>query len=349
MNKRNKQTKKYKTKDKHKVNDKYKGRIITQKNKKIYGGSGVFDLVGNKISQYSGKATEYVKDKGLRMLGLQSIKQPDQINTNNGENDIVPGISNTEITDSKINEINSLASGVISGAKTIGSNIVNVVDKGSSAIINNINDVLQSPKVGETLNETAIETAAIGEKLLENFNDKISSPEIKEEASKAIENVADYAEIAINAIDKPLNKAIDELSESGTKAASGAISGAIKVGTDALAAVPGAGAVIEVGKMINDASAAAGDVVEAASQAASTVSKVVEETSKNIEEGVHELQEKKKMAQQIVNRTNKSINSFENPLPVSLPLTNNKPIGGRKTKRGLFKRKLKTKRVRFAI
>jgi ABC-type transporter Mla subunit MlaD len=97
--------------------------------------------------------------------------------------------------------------------------------------------------------------------------------------------------------------------------------------------------------MLNDASAAAGDVVEAASKAASTVSKVVEETSENIEEGVRELQEKKKIAQQIVNRTNKSIDTFENPLP----MTNNKTTGGRKTKRSLFKRKLKTKRVRFAI
>jgi hypothetical protein len=129
----------------------------------------------------------------------------------------------------------------------------------------------------------------------------------------------------------------------------------IKVSTDAMAAVPGLGAVIELGKMANDASAAAGDVVEAASQATSSVSKVVEDTSKNIEEGVQKLEEKKNMkggmsklkeinkdSIKISNRVNNSINMFENPLQ-----TNKK--GGYKTKRRLFKNKPKTKRVRFAI
>ena len=56
--------------------------------------------------------------------------------------------------------------------------------------------------------------------------------------------------------------------------------------------------------------------------------------------GLKELDEKKKMSQQISNRTTNSINQFENPSVVK---------GGTKTRRRLFKRKLKSKRVRFAI
>ena len=48
------------------------------------------------------------------------------------------------------------------------------------------------------------------------------------------------------------------------------------------------------------------------------------------------------MAEQISNRTNKSIKEFENPVKIQA-------AGGRKTRRRLLKHRRKTKRVRFAI
>ena len=135
-----------------------------------------------------------------------------------------------------------------------------------------------------------------------------------------------------------------------------------------MAAVPGAGAIIEVGKIVNDASRAIGDVASAASEATSTISKVVEETSKNIDEGLDKLEEKKermsnaftppsvnlnpgedlnklnKVGGTITNRVEKSIDEFENPVSSAPVLT-----GGRKTRKKFLKRKGKSKRVRFAI
>jgi len=335
-------------------------RNIKNKTRKYYGGAvpdetvenkGIFDIIGDKLSGYSGKAFTYIKDKGLRLAGLQPIKQP---------------IENaaTQEVDHKINEIGDAASEIIGDVK-------NVVDKGSAAIIENINDVLESPHVGETLTEAASETGAIGEKLLENFNEKLSTPELKEETKIALDNVAQYADITVEALNEPLNKAVDELNEAGTKAASGAISGAIKVGTDVMAAVPGFGAIIEVGKILNDGSRAVGDVTAAASQATSTISKVVDETSKNINESLDKLEEKKerlsasmnsltpdmnlkpdmtlkqlnKDGLNVSNRIGKSINQFENPI-------NSAPViqqGGKKTRRKFLKRKGKSKRVRFSI
>jgi ABC-type transporter Mla subunit MlaD len=110
-----------------------------------------------------------------------------------------------------------------------------------------------------------------------------------------------------------------------------------------MAAVPGLGAVIEIGKMLNDGSKAASAVVEAGSEAVETASDAFVETTENVKQGLQELDEKKKMAEQISNRTTKSINDFENPLPATA-----QAAGGRKTKRRLFKRKAKSKRVRFA-
>jgi hypothetical protein len=336
----NKQTKRIRRNRKNKTRKYYGGAVeIDDKSK------GIFDIIGDKLSGYSGKAFTYIKDKGLRLAGLQPIKQ--SVETDN---------SNQEVNQ-KISEIGDAASGIVSDVK-------NVFDKGSAAVIENINDVLESPKVGETFVEAASETAAIGEKLLENFNEKLSTPELKEETKIALDNVADYTDIAVEALDEPLNKAIDELNEAGTKAASGAVSGLIKVGTDAMAAVPGAGAIIEVGKMLNDGSRAVGDVASAASDATSTISKVVEATSKNINESIEKLEEKKegltnsltplkpelsfnqlnKDGLNVSNRVDKSINQFENPVSSAPVLT-----GGKKTRRKFLKHKGKSKRVRFAI
>jgi hypothetical protein len=354
----NKQTKRIRRNRKNKTHKYYGGAVEVDDKSK-----GIFDIIGDKLSGYSGKAFTYVKDKGLRLVGLQPIKQP--VETDNS----------TQEVDQQISAIGDAASGIITDIK-------DVVDKGSAAVLENINDVLESPKVGETLTEAATETAEIGEKLLENFNEKLSTPELKEQTRIALDNVADYADIAVEALDEPLNKAVDELNEAGTKAASGAVSGLVKVGTDALAAVPGAGAIVEVGKIVNDASRAIGDVSSAASEATSTVSKVVEETSKNINEGIEKLEEKKedlnssmnsitpnmnltpdinfkpdmnlkpevsfnklnKEGLNVSNRVDKSINQFENPVSSAPVLT-----GGRKTRKKFLKRKGKSKRVRFAI
>ena len=361
----NKQTKRIRRNRKNKTHKYYGGAAVEvdDKSKIDDKSKGIFDIIGSKLSGYSGKAFTYVKDKGLRLVGLEPIKEPAEQN------------AATQEVDQKISEIGNAASGLISNASEIIGDVKDVVDKGSAAVLENINDVLESPKVGETLTEAATETAEIGEKLLETFNEKLSTPELKEETKIALDNVADYADIAVEALDEPLNKAVDELNEAGTKAASGAISGLVKVGTDALAAVPGAGAVIEVGKIVNDASRAVGDVASAASEATSTISKVVEETSKNIDEGLDKLEEKKerlsnsltppdmnfkpdmnlkpemsfnklnKEGLNVSNRVDKSINQFENPV-------NSAPViqqGGKKTRKKFLKSKGKSKRVRFAI
>ena len=173
---------------------------------------------------------------------------------------------------------------------------------------------------------------------------------MKEEAKQALDNASDYAEIFVKAMDEPIDGAIDELNKAGTKVASAAASGAVKVATDALGAVPGVGAIIDIGKMAND------------------TGKALSEISENVDQGLDTLDEQKKAAARIANRTNESINQFQNPLnsvqnslnsaqnslnnKVQGSLNNLKPKGvlsGGKTRRKQFKRNVKSKRVRFAI
>jgi hypothetical protein len=316
-------------------------KIQNKHSRKIIGGNkaGIFDVIGDSLSQYTGKATKYIKDKSLRLIGLEPIHNEinnDIISNNNISNN---NISNNNISNNNISN-NNLSNSLSSTTSKLSSDIVNVADKSSAAIIANVNDVLQNPKVGESISEVSKESTEI----LKNLNNKLITPELKEETKLAMDNIADYVEIGVTSMDKPIDDAIDQLNNASTKAISGIGSGIIKVGTDLLAAVPGVGAIVEAGKIINDVSSAVGNVAEAASDAASTMSKVVDETSLNINSGLKELHDNKKIANQISSRTNDSIHTFIH--------------GGNKTKRRLFKNKnkikdknkdkIKTKRVRFA-
>jgi hypothetical protein len=251
---------------------------------------------------------------------------------------------------------NKLASDTKEIGNSVVNNVVEVADKGSAAVVGQINEVLTSPIVGETLDQATATTAAVvGEKLnniataagdvveesLDIFNKKINDPKLQAEVEQTMDTVSDLAEIGVNALDKPLNKAIDKLNDAGTKAASGIGVGAVKVATNMLSAAPGLGAVIALGRIVNNGAEALENVSGAFSDAASTAAEVVSAASDNISHDVKELGNKKKESATITNRTADSINKFENPSTTS--------GGGHRTMRNMAKRGGKTKRVRFSL
>jgi glycine cleavage system H lipoate-binding protein len=234
--------------------------------------------------------------------------------------------------------------GLISTVSEVGKDVVNVADKVSGAVIENVNEVLGSPKLNIGVTNALENTKDIIEDKMEILNKITNDPKFEKIAEKSIDKIAKYSDIAVDAMEKPLDKAIDKLNESGTKAISGALSGAVKVGTDVMAAVPGAGAIVEAGKIINDLSKATGSVVEAGTEAATTVSDLVKETSQAFKEGMKELENKKKEASDISDRTSKSIEQFVYPTIIKKE---------KNIKKGGTKRRLKykgtKKRVRFAV
>lgn len=284
-------------------------------------------VVGNELTNYVGPTATYLKDKGLRLLQLQPINKDD--------------INKDDIT--KANEIGDTTSSLMSNAKNIGMDAMNIFDKGTGAIIANINDVLKNPKVNQGITDAAKETATIGMELLKNFNENVSTPEFKEQTKETMQNVAEISEVVLKKMDKPIDEAIDKLSESGNKIASAAAVGAVNAATDAAGAVPGLGAVIELPKLATDVANSASKITGAVSEASDTFKKVFNEISKNINEGILELKKRQKEGLQIANRTKQSINKFQAPLQTPLQ------TGGRKTKRKLYKRNVTNKRVYFSI
>jgi len=285
-----------------------------KKNKTLkIGGSeerkGVIDIISDKLGDAASVVIDKTQDIGLNVLGLEKIDKSNE----------------TTIIDENI----AAASGVVGNVTT--------------GVINNVNEVLDSPVVNQGVKEAGKETAAIVSKLAETFNDAMDNQIVKENVENAIEHAGEIGAVVVKASEEPLKEVARVSTEAGSKALGAASAGFIKVGTDILAAVPGVGGIIEIGKMINDGSKAASAVIEAGTEAVETASDAFIETTENVKKGLKELEEKKKMVEQISNRTAKSITQFENPLSAT------KQIGGYKSRRRLFKRKPKTKRVRFAI
>ena len=65
--------------------------------------------------------------------------------------------------DETMNTLGSAASNVISDVESVGANIVNVANKGSASILENINEVLGSPQVNEGITQAINHTKNIVE------------------------------------------------------------------------------------------------------------------------------------------------------------------------------------------
>lgn len=297
---------------------------------------GIFDIIGNKIGSVASSAATTVGDLGLRFVGLERINKSDDDNKSSEKVD-----ENLEKVNEGIGKVNENIDKIGEAAADVVSDVANVADKTGSAIIENVNEVLGSDAVKETTAEAAENTAEILQENLEVFNDALNKPEIKAEVKETLDHLGDVGEVVIEAAEKPIEKAVDVASNSAAKATGAALAGVIRVATDAAAAVPYVGSFIEFGKMLNDGSKAASAVVEAGSETVEVASDAIIDTKKAIDKGLELLEEKKKMGDEISSRTDKSIKEFENPIKSQ--------DGGRKTRRRLFKRKVKSKRVRFAM
>lgn len=250
-------------------------RRITKYRKKSYkkGGSsipyderkGIFDIASDKLSAVSASIANKAEDLGLNALGLEKIGEHKDIGTDLDKNKVTNAVS---------------------GVK-------NAVEQTSTNVLDNVNEVLASDAVNNSVQDAAKTTAEISGKLAEHFNDAMNDPVVKEQLEEAIEHAGELGEIVVKSSEEPLKEAVKIGVETGTDAIGAASAGIVKVGTDMMAAVPGVGALIEFGKILNDGSKAASAVVESGSKAISAASDAFATTTENIRKGLRELEEKK--------------------------------------------------------
>ncbi len=186
----------------------------------------------------------------------------------------------------------------------------NIDDTGANPIIQRLNDSLQSPNTQQAVAGTAQETAAIAERLLTQFNQTLSTPAMKQQTSNTLHNVGEYSKIVVDALDEPLDHAIDKLSDAGARAASGIAQGAVKVASSAVTAIPGVGAVVALGRIANDVADTAANLAHSAKSSAATLAELTADTNTNVRKQLQSLQMKQRERQAIVDRTQHAISAF---------------------------------------
>lgn len=307
--------KKNKYNRRRKTNKLYKGGNIESNKSENKEPSGVFGDIGEKIQDVGENAIGYIANKGARLLGYKPIQESEK-----SVEEVIP-TSDVEIPSIQI---------------------PSAISETTENVLNNVNEVLQSPQVAENIERAAEETKEITEELLNKINKPFDDPQFEEKLTDATENLADVANIVIDAADEPINKAIDKANESFYKMGSAAATSSVKIATDVLATIPGLGVIFDVARLVNDGSKALTSVSEAGSELIQTGSDIIGETSKNLDKI---FMDKMKEKGQIQNRIMNSTSQFNTPISN----IQEKKGGNKKTRRFLKRRKMKSKRVRFAV
>ena len=240
-----------KSRKQKKINNKFNK---TKKNKNIYRGGktknddddkqkrqGVMDYMGDKMGNLASGSVSFLTNKTARLFGFKPINAAEEKKDQKDMNAMTKSVSDT-------------ASNLSNSVSNITSGITDSFNNGTSSMIGDMNDALDAPVVSDTVKQAADDTKEITEGLLENVNDTFDDPKFKKELGKTMENTAEIATITIKAMDKPIDQAIDKVNEAAGKALGGIAGTGIKVATDMMAAVPYVGAVVEMGKIINDTS-----------------------------------------------------------------------------------------------
>jgi hypothetical protein len=170
--------------------------------------------------------------------------------------------------------------------KQAGRTAANILNKGLALVLNQVNTILAAPGVQTTVDVEATRATELVTDIFSRVAEKLKDPKLQEQARLAGDELAIYAKILVEAMREPLTELVGILSQAGLKATSAITVGIIKVVTDAMAAVPGIGAVMEVGKIANDVSRAVGDAAEAGSHATTAASKAVFDITENVKQGL---------------------------------------------------------------
>jgi hypothetical protein len=166
--------------------------------------------------------------------------------------------------------------------KKAGRTAADILNKGLALVLSQVNTVLSSSGVQTSVDAEAARATELVTDIFSRVAEKLRDPKLQEQARLAGDELAVYAEILVEAMREPLTELVGVLSQSGLKATSAITVGIIKVVTDAMAAVPGLGAVMEIGKIANDVSRAVGDAAEAGSNATTAASKAVFDVTENV-------------------------------------------------------------------
>jgi ABC-type transporter Mla subunit MlaD len=239
---------------------------------------GILEIAGDTALDAAEGTAAFVGKKLLRLLGLQPIDSGEP-----AEQD---------------------------AASKIASKVFNIVDDKFGDIIQKLNNFLGDKNTRANIATSSKNLVEIFKLLLQDFNKTLNDPILKEEFVIAVYILGEYTKIFADAMDEPLDEAVDLLHDAILKALGGVSSGSLKVITDFAGAVPYAGAFVDLGKAINDGSKAAISVFDAGVNAVEAGSLLVGKTSQELNQAFEQVKAKQQEASDILKRADDSIQNF---------------------------------------
>lgn len=230
--------------------------------------------------------------------------------------------------------------GLISKSVELTENIgTEVIDKSADLVEGVTANILDNTAelVGVDLTNTE-ET----NKKLDEIKATISDPETQEKTSEIIGETAKLGAVALEAAEPFIDPLIDTVNDKSEKLLSKIGESSVKVLLNTAEEIPGVGVVIGTARSVSNIGEAIAASVNTGSELVTTTSDTINAATKNYKQLLDE-------KTNIENRTNTSINQFENP--VKVPESKVPKRGGTKKSNLKNKNKYKglTKRVRFNL
>jgi hypothetical protein len=186
------------------------------------------------------------------------------------------------------------------------SSVGSAISHATAGVMNNVNQVLQSPEI----QQAAQKTAAIVSKTAQNINQTMNNPILRAQVNEAIDHGGEIASRVVEASKQPMKKFMNVVINSAMASSGDLGSGAAKVAADVVGAIPGIGAVVDGLRILNDSSKALSSVAKTASTIAESASETVEETKQIFDQ---QYKDALNTGQAITNRTNNSMKAFLDP------------------------------------
>jgi hypothetical protein len=164
----------------------------------------------------------------------------------------------------------------------VGEKASELLDIATTAVLQKANTFLENSGAESAVDAEADKATKKLTSIFNRITEILADPELQQAAVNAGKEVGDYTTILVDAMREPLSELAVVVAEADLKATGAILAGIIKVVTDAMAAVPGLGAVIEFGKISNDIAGAAGDVVHSGTTATTAASRFVYQITQNI-------------------------------------------------------------------
>ena len=174
----------------------------------------------------------------------------------------------------------------------VGEKASELLDIATTAVLQKANTFLENSGVESAVDAEADKATKKVTSMFNRITEILADPELQQAAARTGKEVGDYTTILIDAMREPLSELAVVVAEADLNATGAILAGIIKVVTDAMAAVPGLGAVIEFGKISNDVAGATGDVVHSGTTAVTAASRFIYEITQNIMKQVQILKNK---------------------------------------------------------